>query len=788
MATSGPNFASTITDLGGGTGGSWAGNTAANLNSDNDVYAVWSKTATANIQSSLQELSSFGTFSGVTAANTINFVRITVNHFVAQTARMQASQFELWNSNTSQIGTTQTGTESATTTTTDTFDFTGVTFSQLANLRVRFRARGDVTNAQTSSASFDYVSLTVDYTPALVGQVTEADTAQPISRKKLKILGTAYIDSYVDEYAIALETDTAQTVTRVKTKVLAQAIETDTAQSIVEGVAVDPNAAPTIKIERCGPDGTPISTIVSETLNQGAGEISTADGGSSISVTIPAGSVTDTALNPGDRLRVSLWIDDAADQGGTGNMVSGGSVQFYINGPVGSQGQSRVTFAETLTQFVGTGATVVGKATETDIAQAITRHKTKAIGQATDVSLAQAITRRKTKLTNQATETDLAQVVARPGQVNRATETDVAQAVTRVKSRVFGQAIETDISTSTIKRKTRLVAQALETNSSTATAKKKLKAFAQAVENDLAQPIALPGRIRQATENDIAQPITRTKRRTVGQAIETDAPQALVRVKSKSFAQASEIDTAQRILRPGRINQATELDVAQPITHSRSKTVGQALQTSVPQALIKIKSKSFSQALETDSAQRILRPGRVNQVTETDTAQPISRIKRKIIGQATASNLSNVMVRRKSKSLTQPIETDLARQITFPGRVAKVIETDLAQPITRVKRKTLGLTSETNLATSTGRIHQRTIGRVTEADSVFAFARKKTWILGRATETDLSMPMEFGGLGSALTMVAAYPSYHSVAGYHTGLVGYVLEHEFLAAAGELAEV
>ena len=106
------------------------------------------------------------------------------------------------------------------------------------------------------------------------------------------------------------------------------------------------NVAPTIRIERTSGDGTVQSTIVDETVNHGAAEMGTTAGGSADTISVSAANVTDTTLSDGDRLRITLWIDDAAGQGGTGSMASGGRGEFWVNGPNGSQGAAQLAFAE----------------------------------------------------------------------------------------------------------------------------------------------------------------------------------------------------------------------------------------------------------------------------------------------------------------------------------------------------------------------------------------------------------------------------------------------------------
>lgn len=108
------------------------------------------------------------------------------------------------------------------------------------------------------------------------------------------------------------------------------------------------NVAPTIRIERCAGDGTVLSTIVAETTNLGAGECATTSTGASDIITITAANTTDTTLADGDRLRITLFIDDASGQGGTGSMASGGRGEAWFNGPTGSQGQAQIAFTEEL--------------------------------------------------------------------------------------------------------------------------------------------------------------------------------------------------------------------------------------------------------------------------------------------------------------------------------------------------------------------------------------------------------------------------------------------------------
>lgn len=113
------------------------------------------------------------------------------------------------------------------------------------------------------------------------------------------------------------------------------------------------NVAPTMRIERCDGAGNVLSTIVAETTSQGSSEMATTAGGASDAMNVTAGNTTDTTLSDGDRLRITLWIDDAAEQGGTGNMAAGGRGEFWINGPNGAQGQAQLLFTEIVAPQAG---------------------------------------------------------------------------------------------------------------------------------------------------------------------------------------------------------------------------------------------------------------------------------------------------------------------------------------------------------------------------------------------------------------------------------------------------
>lgn len=108
------------------------------------------------------------------------------------------------------------------------------------------------------------------------------------------------------------------------------------------------NVAPAVGIYRASAVGAELATIVNPATNNAAGEMAPTAGGVSDVVTITAANVADTAISAGERIKIALFIDDAADHGGTLSMATGGRGVFWVNGTTGSQGQSEIVFTETL--------------------------------------------------------------------------------------------------------------------------------------------------------------------------------------------------------------------------------------------------------------------------------------------------------------------------------------------------------------------------------------------------------------------------------------------------------
>lgn len=196
---------------------------------------------------------------------------------------------------------------------------------------------------------------------------------------------------------------------------------------------------------------------------------------------------------------------------------------------------------------------VVGQVTESNLVQAVTGLKLKALGQISEIDLPQIVTSRKALEIAQATEANLSQIVTRAGQmilVGQSLEIDLAQAVSwSPKRRLVGLVIEADLSQAVTRLKTKALGQVSEASLAQSLTVAKAKQIAQALESDLAQGIVRlkVKLIGLPNELTLVQPITSAKLKVILQASETDLARAIARLKTKAIGQVTESDLAQAI-------------------------------------------------------------------------------------------------------------------------------------------------------------------------------------------------------------------------------------------------
>ena len=299
----------------------------------------------------------------------------------------------------------------------------------------------------------------------------------------------------------------------------------------------------------------------------------------------------------------------------------------------------------------------VNQISETDLAQAIARSKSKALGQVSETDSVQTITPHISKMVavGQVSETDSVQAIARSKQVvvGRSEETDSVQAIARSKQKAMGQAEETDSVQTITPHISKMVAvgQVSETDSVQAIARIKQKAVGQVTETDAAQALGtqIIGTVNQVSETDEAFQVSRAKYHVVGQVSEADSVQAITPAHVYSVGQVTETESAfqftiTKIVDMGQVaetdsalslgtvivelvGQVVETDESLSITARKVFIVSPVAETDLAQALFPLKRVAVAQAVETDSAISISQLGTifvpVGQVIETDGALSI---------------------------------------------------------------------------------------------------------------------------------------------------------------------
>jgi hypothetical protein len=309
----------------------------------------------------------------------------------------------------------------------------------------------------------------------------------------------------------------------------------------------------------------------------------------------------------------------------------------------------------------------INQVIETDVARALVASKSKAVARVTETDVARTIIWTKSKAVARVTETDVARALGRSknAAVQRVTETDLARALSRLKSALIGRTNETDIAQS-FSTGIRSINRVIETDTARALTSSKVSALNRVSETDLARSLtALKSRaLSRVSETDLSRSLALNKLRALGRAVEGDVARVLNVSKVRALGRAIETDFANTITSPGKVNRVTETDTAQPLVRLKTKALGRATETDLARTIIW--SKAFSLA----------------RVTETDTARPLTPLKVKVILRVTETDTARALTHPKSRGIVRAVETDLARQLPTLRPILRVLETDYANALT----------------------------------------------------------------------------------------------------------
>lgn len=170
------------------------------------------------------------------------------------------------------------------------------------------------------------------------------------------------------------------------------------------------------------------------------------------------------------------------------------------------------------------------------------------------------------------------------------------------------------------------------------------------------------------------------------------------------------------------VNQTTETDTAQALTKRKQKAIGQNTETDLAQALTRVKRLLIGQNSETDSAQTFTarKVLTIGQVSETDSAQAFTPLADIVgtVNQVAEIDTVQAFTARKVKEIAQVTETDSTQALTVRKEkaIAQISETDTAQSLSASKARVISQVEETDTAQTILSIKQKSIGQVEEID------------------------------------------------------------------------
>lgn len=140
----------------------------------------------------------------------------------------------------------------------------------------------------------------------------------------------------------------------------------------------------------------------------------------------------------------------------------------------------------------------------------------------------------------------------------------------------------------------------------------------------------------------------------------------------------------------------------------------------------------------------------VGQPSETDTALPLARTKRRTVGQPSGADSVFPVSRSKRRAVGEPSETDSALPLARSKRVTLGVASgqDVAPALgVRLKRRVLGLAQESDAALPMSQGRSVTLGLATENGSALSIGRSRLRRLGQARETDVALPLQQAAFG-----------------------------------------
>jgi len=211
-----------------------------------------------------------------------------------------------------------------------------------------------------------------------------------------------------------------------------------------------------------------------------------------------------------------------------------------------------------------------------------------------------------------------------------------------------------------------------------------------------------------------------------------------------------------------------------------SATVNQVTNTNTAQAITKLKRKAVGQIVETDAAQTITRrkTRAVGQIVETQTAQTVTRRKTRTIGQVNEINASNAVTELTGQTIVLGIATQTDSPLNVTAKKSRAIglvtQTNTAQTVNEIKSKAIGLITETDLAQAFTRRKTKTVGQVVQTNTAQALTKLKFKAVGRVTETQIAQAIT-RRKSRAIGQVTTTDTASAIARSKTKVIGQITE-------------
>jgi len=190
------------------------------------------------------------------------------------------------------------------------------------------------------------------------------------------------------------------------------------------------------------------------------------------------------------------------------------------------------------------------------------------------------------------------------------------------------------------------------------------------------------------------------------------------------------------------------------------------------------------QVTETETARPVtlLKTETAGQVIETETAQAVTLRRSQPTAQVVEIEIAQTVTTRKTVVLGQVIETEFAQSVSTGQAqeipIGQVVEIESARPVTLLKTETAGQVVETETAQTVSLRKTETAGQVTETETSRAVTTRKIVTLGQVIETELAQPVTLGGAQNVpIGQVTETESAQSVTLRRTKSIGQVTETE-----------